>query len=187
MVLEKKLKRKGEHVWLIEWWQSILERVYCTVYSYRLQRVLVEVRQLTQKTPNRRVVGANIEHWKSTWGKCIVKEDVSRDFNLQFFLMNTPGSLINRLKFFSNLGFRFHRYIWIRKKLHPQHTKTPRFLTTVELKFSNFAIEYFNKSTLISENICTCLSGDQINRNTGCENFRKNNYSTVESNLLKTD
>ena len=147
MVLEKKLKRKGEHVWLIEWWQSILERVYCTVYSYRLQRVLVEVRQLTQKTPNRRVVGANIEHWKSTWGKCIVKEDVSRDFNLQFFLMNTPGSLINRLKFFSNLGFRFHRYIWIRKKLHPQHTKTPRFLTTVELKFSNFAIEIFNKST----------------------------------------
>ena len=127
MVLEKKLKRKGEHVWLIEWWQSILERVYCTVYSYRLQRVLVEVRQLTQKTPNRRVVGANIEHWKSTWGKCIVKEDVSRDFNLQFFLMNTPGSLINRLKFFSNLGFRFYFYrdIRIRNKLHPQTQKLP--------------------------------------------------------------
>ena len=176
MVLEKKLKRKGEHVWLIEWWQSILERVYCTVYSYRLQRVLVEVRQLTQKTPNRRVVGANIEHWKSTWGKCIFKEDVSRDFNLQFFLMNTPGSLINRLKFFFKLGVSISSLYLNSKETTPANTKTPRFLTTVELKFSNFAIEYFNKSTLISENICTCLSGDQINRNTGCENFRKNNY-----------
>ena len=37
-----------------------------TCCHYLLQRVVVVVKQLVQQSPNRRVVGANIEHWKST-------------------------------------------------------------------------------------------------------------------------